>query len=49
MEICWDNLEKLKYKPLESADIGESITFCKYCHIKVHELPDCGYHDMRCK
>ena len=40
MRICWE--------PLMSADIDMCITLCKSCHIKVHKLPDCGYHDHKC-
>jgi len=42
------HLEGIRWEPLESADIDKCITLCKSCHIKVHKLPDCGYHDLQC-
>jgi len=42
------HLEGIRWEPLESADIDKCITLCKKCHKKVHKLPDCGYHDLRC-
>jgi len=39
---------KIKWDPLESADVDKCITFCKYCHKKVHKIPGCEYKDLRC-
>jgi len=38
----------VELNPIESADIDNCITLCKYCHKKVHKLPDCGYHELKC-
>lgn len=43
------HVEGIRWEPLESADLDKVITFCKNCHIMVHKLPDCGYHDLRCE
>jgi 5-methylcytosine-specific restriction endonuclease McrA len=43
------HIEGIRWEPLESADLDMVITFCKICHKKVHKLPDCGYHDLRCE
>ena len=43
------HIEGIRWEPLESADIDKCITYCKYCHKKSHEQPDCGYNDLRCK
>lgn len=48
MKICWDNLEGIRWEPLESADIDKCITLCKNCHIKVHKKDGCGYNDFKC-
>jgi len=34
--------------PIESADVGNTITLCQKCHLFVHHLPGCSYHDMQC-
>jgi hypothetical protein len=36
------------YNPIESADIDNCITLCKYCHEEVHQIPGCEYHNLRC-
>jgi len=43
------HLEGIRWEPVESADLDKVITFCKTCHKEVHQLPDCGYKDMKCK
>ena len=43
------HIEGIRWEPLESADIDKCITFCKDCHIEVHKIEGCGYHDMQCK
>jgi len=35
--------------PLETNDPDNCITLCKDCHKLVHKLPDCGYHELRCR
>lgn len=39
----------LNESPIESADMDNCITLCKNCHKEAHELPDCGYHALRCR
>lgn len=35
---------------IESADVDNCVTLCKYCHIyKAHKQPGCTYYDMRRK
>ncbi len=43
------HLEGIRWDPIESADLDKVITLCKTCHIKVHKIEGCGYHDMKCK
>lgn len=43
------HLEGIRWEPLESADVDKTITYCKTCHIEVHQQEDCGYNDMKCK
>lgn len=42
------HLEGIRWEPLESADVDKVITLCKFCHMEVHKIEGCGYHDMRC-
>jgi len=42
------HLEGIRWEPLESADVDKVITLCKNCHLEVHKIEGCGYHDMRC-
>jgi len=35
--------------PLETNDPDNCITLCKDCHKLVHKLPDCGYHELKCR
>ena len=42
------HIEGIRWEPLESADLDKVITLCKDCHLKVHKIEGCGYHDMRC-
>lgn len=34
--------------PIESADVDNCMTLCKNCHIQVHKIPGCGYHELTC-
>ncbi len=43
------HLEGIRWEPLESADVDKVITLCKDCHLEVHKIEGCGYHDMKCK
>lgn len=43
------HIEGIRWEPLESADLDKVIAFCKNCHIEVHKLPGCKYHELRCK
>lgn len=45
--IC-HHLEGTLWNPLESADIDMCVTVCNECHLKIHQIPGCGNHDMRC-
>ena len=40
--------EGIRWDPLQSADVDMCITVCKNCHKKIHKIPGCGYHEMRC-
>ena len=42
------HIEGIRWEPIESADVDKCITVCKNCHIKIHKIPGCGYHDMNC-
>ena len=43
------HMEGIRWEPLESADMDRCMTVCKDCHNEIHQQPDCGYHDMKCK
>ena len=43
------HIEGIRWEPLESADLDKVITYCKTCHLEVHKIEGCGYHDMQCK
>jgi len=43
------HIEGVRWEPLESADVDKVITLCKNCHLEVHKIEGCGYHDLRCK
>lgn len=42
------HIEGIRWEPLESADVDKVITLCEDCHLKVHKIEGCGYHDMKC-
>lgn len=42
------HIEGIQWEPLQSADTDMCITFCADCHNKVHQIPGCGRHDMKC-
>ena len=42
------HIEGVRWEPLESADVDKVITYCKDCHLEVHQQEGCGYNDMRC-
>jgi hypothetical protein len=42
------HLEGIRWEPLESADVDKCITYCKACHLEVHQKEDCGFQDMKC-
>jgi len=42
------HIEGIRWEPLESADLDKVITLCKTCHLEVHQIEGCGYHDMKC-
>jgi len=42
------HVEGLRWEPLESADIDKCLTVCVDCHKKIHQIPGCGYNDMKC-
>lgn len=42
------HIEGINWAPLESADMDMCITVCASCHLKIHQIPGCSYHDMRC-
>lgn len=46
--IIAHHIEPVSQNPIESADIDNGITLCKTCDKKVHQLPGCTYHDLRC-
>ncbi|MBV5347136.1 HNH endonuclease [bacterium] len=48
-ELHCHHITGIEQNPIESADVDNCITLCKKCHKKVHELPDCRYHDLKCK
>jgi hypothetical protein len=39
----------VELNPIESADMDNCITLCKYCHTEVHQQDGCGYNDMKRK
>ena len=43
------HIEGIRWEALESADLDKVITLCKTCHIEVHKIEGCGYHDLQCK
>lgn len=42
------HIDPVSQNPIESADVDNCITLCKDCHKEVHQLPDCGYAELRC-
>ena len=48
VELHCHHITGIKYDPIESADIDNCISLCKYHHSKVHQLPGCGYNDLKC-
>jgi len=42
------HIEGYTKNPLIGNDIDNVITLCKMCHKKVHKLPECNYHELRC-
>ncbi len=48
IELHCHHIEPVSQNPIESADMDNCITFCKNCHKKVHKLPGCGYHELKC-
>ena len=34
--------------PIESADIDNGITLCRYCHKKIHDSKGCSLKDLKC-
>lgn len=48
-ELHCHHIEAVSQNPIESADIDNCVTLCKKHHKQVHTLPDCGYHELKCK
>lgn len=48
-ELHCHHITGVGHNPIESADIDNCITLCKKHHKQVHTLPDCGYHELKCK
>lgn len=42
-------IDTVAQNPMFQNDMDSCITLCKNCHKEVHKLPDCGYHELRCK
>jgi len=42
------HIEGIRWSPLESADVNQCITVCVECHKKIHQIPGCGYYEMKC-
>lgn len=42
------HIEGIQWEPLESADIDMCITVCEDCHKKIHQIPGCNYHELKC-
>ena len=42
------HIEGILQNPIESADVDNTITLCRDCHLFIHGLPGCSYHDMQC-
>lgn len=42
------HIDPVSQNPIESADVDNCITLCKDCHTEAHQLPDCGYAELRC-
>jgi len=54
MKICWDNLEGFRYNRKLGKWHNKIISWvykesCKECHKEIHQIPGCGYNDMKCK
>ena len=47
-ELHCHHIEGILQNPIESCDLDNTITLCKDCHLFVHRLPGCSYHDMKC-
>jgi 5-methylcytosine-specific restriction endonuclease McrA len=52
-EICGEygniahHIKPVKCEPMESTDIDNGIIVCESCHKKVHQLPGCGYYELK--
>ncbi len=47
-QIHCHHIDPVALNPIESVDVDNCITLCKNCHKKVHKLPGCGYHELKC-
>lgn len=47
-ELHCHHIDPVINNPVESADVDNCITLCKDCHIKIHGLTGCAYHELRC-
>jgi 5-methylcytosine-specific restriction endonuclease McrA len=41
------HIDPVKLNPIESADVDNCITLCVDCHKEAHQLPGCGYGELR--
>ena len=49
VELHCHHILGVNQNPIESADVDNCVTLCKYHHKQVHKLPGCGYNDLKCK
>ena len=47
-ELHCHHIWPLNESPITSADVDECITYCKDCHKLKHEIPGCGYDELKC-
>jgi 5-methylcytosine-specific restriction endonuclease McrA len=49
VELHCHHILPINESPIESADVSNCITLCKYYHKEVHTTPGCGVGELKCK
>jgi len=49
VELRVHHIESYALNRMLANDIDNLIVFCKKCHLLVHKIPGCTYHELRCQ